>query len=87
MGYLARLLSSPGSEFSALELAGAGADTEPGAAERARLNVTRALRSAVAKIAAHDDTLGDELGRAIYTGAVARYDPADPVPTPWRVRL
>lgn len=40
-------------------------------AERARLNVTRALRGAVAKIAAHDELLGRELSRSIRTGAVA----------------
>jgi hypothetical protein len=88
MRYLARLLGAPGAEFSALELAGAATAAEsPAAAERARLNVTRALRSAVAKIAAHDDALGRELGRSIFTGASARYEPLGPAATQWRVRM
>ncbi len=88
MELLARLLRAPGVEFAAVELAGtaAPAGADRAAAERARLNVTRALRSAVAKIAAHDEALGRELGRSIRTGAVARYEPGGPAPTPWRVR-
>jgi hypothetical protein len=86
MGYLARLLAAPGVELSAVELAGVGG-ADASTAERARLNVTRALRSAVATIAAHDDALGHELGRSILTGAVARYEPAGPAPTRWRVRV
>lgn len=88
MELLARLLCAPGVEFPAVELAGAAEPTaaDRAMAERARLNVTRALRSAVAKITAHDEALGRELGRSIRTGAVACYDPAGPAPTQWRVR-
>jgi tetratricopeptide (TPR) repeat protein len=88
MEHLARLLASPGIAFAAVELAGGGAPGQADAAtaERARLNVTRALRAAVAKITAYDDALGHELGSSVITGALMRYEPAGPAPTQWRVR-
>lgn len=44
-------------------------------AERARVNVTRAIRSAIARIAEHDATLGDLLSTTITTGTYCQYDP------------
>lgn len=93
MSHLATLLAAPGVAFAALDLveASAAGHREPRAgggaadAERARLNVTRAVRSAIARIAAHDDALGEELDAAVHTGAVARYEPAGPGATSWRV--
>jgi hypothetical protein len=45
-------------------------------AERARLNVTRAIRSAIGRIATYDDALGDHLETSIRTGTACCYDPA-----------
>jgi hypothetical protein len=42
-------------------------------AERARLNVTRAIRSAVARIAAHHPALGEHLARTVKTGMFCCY--------------
>jgi len=42
-------------------------------AERARLNVTKAIRTALTRIAAQDPALGDHLARTIKTGMVCCY--------------
>ena len=47
-------------------------------AERARLNVTRALRSSLRRIAAADGALGSHLEITVHTGTVCLYSP-DPV--------
>jgi len=44
-------------------------------AEKARVNVTRAIRSAIAKIAAQAPDLGAQLNTAISTGYTCRYEP------------
>ena len=44
-------------------------------AERARVNVTRALRSTVRRIASYDARLGRELDAAIRTGTYCAYEP------------
>jgi tetratricopeptide (TPR) repeat protein len=55
------------------------------AAERARLNVTRAVRSAIARIAASHPPLGDHLQVTVRTGTYCSYQP-DPSATPtWDV--
>ena len=51
------------------------------AAERARLNVTRAIRSATDRIAAAHNELGQHLRATIRTGAYCLYQP-DPAATP-----
>jgi len=57
------------------------------AAERARLNVTSAIKSAVRKISEHDIELGRLLDRVIRTGSFCSYV-ADPrVSTSWRFSL
>ncbi|HUR86977.1 MAG TPA: AAA family ATPase [Solirubrobacteraceae bacterium] len=62
-------------------------DRAPGpAAERARLNVTRAIRAALQRIAEHEPELGHLLQNAIRTGAFCAYDPDPGVPLEWEVR-
>ncbi len=66
--------------FVARELAGAvglgGRDRKTGSdAERARVNVTRAIRTALKRIAEHDARLGRRLGTEIKTGTFCVYEP------------
>ncbi len=62
-------------------------DPAPGpAAERARLNVTRAIRAALRRIAAHEPELGRLLENAIRTGSFCAYEPDPGVPLEWEVR-
>jgi hypothetical protein len=84
MSQLATLLASPGVAFAAVELVACagGGTTDP---ERARVNVTRALRSAIGRIAEHDPVLGRELAAAVRTGSTARYEPRLLGGTRWRV--
>lgn len=51
------------------------------ASERARLNVTRAIKTAVERIAEHDADLGRLLARTIRTGTFCCYipDPSNPI--------
>ncbi len=68
-------------EFVARELAGAvglhGRDRKTGSdAERARVNVTRAIRTALKRVSEHDAVLGHQLGAAIRTGTFCVYEPA-----------
>ncbi|HEV2777469.1 MAG TPA: hypothetical protein VGV90_17905, partial [Solirubrobacteraceae bacterium] len=67
--------------FVARELAGAvglhGRDRKTGSdAERARVNVTRSIRTALKRVAEHDAVLGRQLGAAIRTGTFCVYAPA-----------
>jgi tetratricopeptide (TPR) repeat protein len=66
--------------FVARELAGAvgmgGRDRKTGSdAERARVNVTRAIRTALKRISEHDASLGHRLGMEIKTGTFCVYEP------------
>lgn len=66
--------------FVARELAGAvglgGRDRKASSdVERARVNVTRAIRTALKRISDHDPVLGRSLGSAIRTGTFCVYDP------------
>jgi hypothetical protein len=54
-------------------------------AERARLNVTRAVRSAIGRIAAADAALGVHLNATIHTGTVCVYSPDPRAPLVWHV--
>lgn len=56
---------------------GGGGRRVASAAERARLNVTRALRSATANLAAALPDAGDVLDRRIRTGLYCAYEPVD----------
>jgi len=57
------------------------------AAERARLNVTRAIKSVVEKVAERDSALGKLLDRSIRTGSYCSYVPDSLNPTNWRFSL
>lgn len=56
-----------------------------GEAERARVNVTRTLRTAVSRISAAAPAAGAHLHASIRTGLHCRYDPAPGGPSRWRV--
>jgi hypothetical protein len=95
---LARLLAQPGRALHCLELV-AAVDAEFGVrgrarrrdtdsvpqAERARVNVTRAIRSAIRRIAGYDPELGDELEAGVRTGASCAYEPDPCGARRWRV--
>ena len=77
-------------DFLAAELAGAvglrGRDRPTGSsAERARVNVTRAIRSVLRRVAEHDAGLGHELRSTIRTGTYCAYRPDPRRPLRWRV--
>jgi tetratricopeptide (TPR) repeat protein len=57
------------------------------AAERARVNVTRAIRGAVKAIAEHDARLGHHLERSVRTGVFCAYQPGPAGPDAWRVTV
>jgi hypothetical protein len=85
MSQLATLLAEPGVAFAAVDLVRCDEGWASNA-ERARVNVTRSLRGAIRRIAAHDPELGRELGEAIRTGSAPRYEPRPLDGTRWRVR-
>ena len=85
MSQLATLLAAPGVRFSAIDLVGCDGGSGASDSERARVNVTRALRSAIRRIAEHDPWLGRELGAAVHTGSSLRYEPRPLDATRWRV--
>ena len=63
-----------------------GRDRRAGSpAERARLNVTRAVKSAIARIAEHDEALGEHLSVCVNTGRVCVYRPGSSTPVVWNV--
>jgi tetratricopeptide (TPR) repeat protein len=63
-----------------------GSDSEAGThAERARVNVTRAIRSAIKRIAGYNPELGAELRAAVRTGAFCAYEPDPRRPRRWRI--
>jgi hypothetical protein len=57
----------------------------PAESERARVNVTRTLRSALDRISAVAPRAGAHLQASIRTGLECRYDPAPGGPARWRV--
>jgi hypothetical protein len=78
-------------DFLAAELSSAvglgGRDRPQGSdAERARVNVTRAIRSTIRRLAEHDEALGAELEATIHTGLFCRYQPDPRRPLKWDVR-
>jgi hypothetical protein len=77
-------------EFLRRELARAvgihGRDRESGShAERARVNVTRAIRSTLKRIAGYDAQLGRELELSVRTGAFCAYEPDPHYPLGWTI--
>ena len=72
------------------QLAGAvglgGRDRTTGsAAERARVNVTRALRGTLRRIGEHDAALGRDLEACVHTGTLCSYAPPALHPVTWEV--
>ena len=57
------------------------------AAERARVNTTRALRAAIRRIEDCDASLGHHLDRAVRTGTFCAYDPAPQDEISWAVNI
>ncbi|CAN5817631.1 hypothetical protein BH23ACT5_BH23ACT5_06260 [soil metagenome] len=53
------------------------------AAERARLNVSRAIRTAMGRIGQHDETLGEHLEASVRTGLFCSYTPDSHTPISW----
>ena len=86
MQHLACLLSRPYEQVAALELDSSEQSVGgEGAAERARVNVTRAIRLALERIAAHHPTLAWHLRNTIKTGKQPSYSPDPRVPTQWTI--
>ena len=77
-------------EFIARELSSAvglgGRDRRAASnAERARVNVTRAVKGVIRRIAAEDESLGRELETTVHTGYFCRYEPDPRRPVAWQV--
>ena len=77
-------------DFLVHELAGAiglgGRDRRMGSpSERARVSVTRAIRSALARINENSSALGEHLERTIRTGTFCSYRPDPRAPIDWRI--
>jgi predicted ATPase len=65
-----------------------GRDRRAGStAERARLNVSRAIRAAIQKISEHDVSLGEFFGARIRTGSFCSFVPNPRVPIDWKLTL
>jgi hypothetical protein len=76
-------------DFLAGELSAAvglgGRDRQPAApAERARVNVTRAIRSAIGRIREHSPALADHLESTVRTGTFCSYSPDPRAGLAWR---
>ena len=54
------------------------------AAERARINVTRAIKAVLTRIQEHSPALGRHLGRTVRTGIYCSYAPDPGFPGAWR---
>lgn len=82
MGHLARLLARPTEELDVVELAGTGVAGRLDA-DRARLSVTRALRTAMERVGDVHPTLGEHLRRTVRTGHRCSYLPDPRAPVAW----
>jgi hypothetical protein len=85
LGYLERLLREPGRRFLASELSGPPPRPRRAAAvsDRERVAVTKAIRSAIRRVAQYDQVLGDLLEQSVRTGAACRYVPVAGGPRTW----
>jgi tetratricopeptide (TPR) repeat protein len=62
-----------------------GRDRKAGsAAERARVNITRAIKAALSRISAHSPALAAHLDMTIHTGTFCSYTPDPRAPITWR---
>ena len=55
------------------------------ATERARVNVTRAIKAALQRLSVHHPALGLYLTRTINTGTFCSYTPDMQLPSPWKL--
>ena len=92
LGYLSRLVRAPERRFHIDELLGAAAARPDSAeeqsqrpADRRRVAVTKAIRSALRKISEHDPLLGERLQAAVHTGIFCSYVPDEGCPPSWEV--
>jgi hypothetical protein len=92
--YLAILLSHQGVRFSALRLVAQANETEttplegkidPAAVERARLNVMRAVATAMRRIKTHHPELWTHLNHTVRVGLQCAYTPDTQLPIKWEV--
>lgn len=67
----------------ALGLGGRVRPLSASASERARQNVTRAIRKVIRRIARNDRRLGHHLSANVRTGTFCSYDPSGDVPVAW----
>jgi tetratricopeptide (TPR) repeat protein len=74
-----------GRELAAAVGLGGAARRAGSAAERARVNVTRALKSAIGRLAAADPALGAHLEHAVRTGTFCVYTPDPRAAVRWQV--
>ena len=75
---LDHLLRHPDREFHAIELASAIDGGAVSNAEKARVNLTRAIRSAIARIGEHSPVLEAHLEASVQTGTFFLYRPTRP---------
>ena len=80
-------LDALGRELAAAVGLGGRSRRVPGATERARQSVTKAIRGAIKKIAELDGGLGDHLERSVRTGTSCTFDPGPDARVAWRVVL
>ena len=64
---------------------GATIRTTGSAPERARVNVTRAIRTSIERIRTQSPALGDHLEAAVHTGIFCSYTPDPRTPTNWQL--
>lgn len=83
--FLARLLVRPGAPVAARDVEGRG-DSSAGSDERARINVTRAIQAAVARLGGIHPTLAEHLRATVHTGKACVYRPGPRVPIRWSTR-
>jgi hypothetical protein len=88
--YLSYLLARPQQNVPALELravlaveAGGDGAADEGASERARVNVTRALKGVLDRLRAHHPLLFAHLSATLRTGAHCAYRPDPRLDTRW----
>jgi hypothetical protein len=91
LDYLAHLLREPGRGVPVAELAALRCYRRrdrpyaTAAAERRRVAVTKAIRSAVRRIASYDRALGAIFQASIQTGATCSYRPVPGGPSSWQL--
>lgn len=86
--YVVALLQRPGEPVHALDVLAAADDAShpkrpARSAEQARLTVTKGIKAALVRIAAHHPALGRHLEATVHRGYLCRYLPDPRYPTTW----